>query len=128
MAGESVDGNDVLAVHAAMRRAVDRARGGEGPTMLEAVTMRMDGHAGHDAAAYVPEQLKAQWRARDPIDRLERRLREQGVTAARLEEQWAGARQEVDAAVERAGQAPDPTPADLLARGVFADHPAGPSS
>jgi TPP-dependent pyruvate/acetoin dehydrogenase alpha subunit len=96
--------------------------------MLEAATMRMDGHAGHDDAAYVPEELKTQWRARDPIDRLERRLREQGVAAARLEEQWAGARLEVDAAVERAGQAPDPTPADLLARGIFAELPAGPPS
>jgi TPP-dependent pyruvate/acetoin dehydrogenase alpha subunit len=120
MAGESVDGNDVLAVHAAMRRAVERAREGQGPTLLEALTMRMDGHAGHDDAAYVPEELKARWRARDPIGLLEERLREHGVAQVRLEDQWAAARQRVDAAVERAAAAPDPRAEDLLARGVFA--------
>jgi TPP-dependent pyruvate/acetoin dehydrogenase alpha subunit len=124
MAGESVDGNDVLAVHAAVRRAVDPARAGEGTTLLEAVTMRMDGHAGHDDDVYVPRKLKSWWHARDPIDRLERRLREQGVAQVRLEEKWAAARHEVDAAVERAARAPDPTPDDLLTRGVFAEHPA----
>jgi len=124
MAGESVDGNDVLATHAAVKRAVERARAGEGPTLLEAATMRMDGHAGHDDAAYVPEELKARWRAQDPIERLERRLRDRGVAPDRLEEQWTAARREVDAAVERAAQAPDPTPADLFARGVFAEQPA----
>ena len=123
MAGESVDGNDVLAVHAAAARAVERARRGEGPTLLEAVTMRMDGHAGHDAAAYVPEELKAWWRARDPIRMLEDRLRRHGVGEDVLERHRAGAREEVDAAVERAARAPDPSPDDLTARGVFAESP-----
>src|SRR5262245_24827318 len=122
MAGECVDGNDVLAVHDAMGRAVDRARGGEGPTLLEAVTMRMDGHAGHDAAAYVPEDLKLLWRARDPIERLERRLRAHGVTQVRIEDQWAMAREKVEVALERAARSPDPTAGDLLARGVFAQN------
>jgi len=120
MAGEGVDGNDVLAVHAAVERAAARARRGEGPTLIEAVTMRMDGHAGHDAAAYVPEELKLRWRARDPIERLERRLHANGVLRDRMEEQWATARQEVESAVERAAAAPDATAADLLSRGVFA--------
>jgi TPP-dependent pyruvate/acetoin dehydrogenase alpha subunit len=119
--GECVDGNDVLAMHEAMARAVARAREGEGPSLIEAMTMRMDGHAGHDDAAYVPDQLKALWRARDPIERLELRLREEGADSALLEANWSAAREEVEAAVDSAWSAPDPSAADLLAPGVFAD-------
>jgi TPP-dependent pyruvate/acetoin dehydrogenase alpha subunit len=119
--GECLDGNDVLAMHEAMVSAIARAREGEGPTLIEAMTMRMDGHAGHDDAAYVPDELKALWRARDPIERLELRLREEGAAPALLERNWSAAREEVDAAVESAWGAPDPTAADLLTRGVFAD-------
>lgn len=72
--GEIVDGNDVLAVHAVTRRAVERARAGGGPTLIEAKTFRMKGHAEHDDAGYVPPELFEQWRARDPIERFERHL------------------------------------------------------
>ncbi|HZF13677.1 MAG TPA: thiamine pyrophosphate-dependent dehydrogenase E1 component subunit alpha [Thermoanaerobaculia bacterium] len=72
--GEIVDGNDVLAVYEATRRAVERARGGAGPSLLEAKTFRMKGHAEHDDAGYVPRELFEEWRKKDPIDRFERHL------------------------------------------------------
>jgi TPP-dependent pyruvate/acetoin dehydrogenase alpha subunit len=67
IAGEAVDGNDVFAVYEATRRARDRAYKGGGPTLIEAKTMRMKGHAEHDDARYVPKQMIEEWRARDPI-------------------------------------------------------------
>src|ERR1700712_5354283 len=77
--GVSVDGNDAEAVFDATREARARAVAGEGPTLIEAVTMRMHGHAAHDDMKYVPKEQVDEWRARDPIDRQEARLREAGV-------------------------------------------------
>jgi pyruvate dehydrogenase E1 component alpha subunit/2-oxoisovalerate dehydrogenase E1 component alpha subunit len=67
---KTVDGNDVVAVYAATREAVHRARSGAGPTLIEAKTFRMRGHAEHDDAFYVPKELTAQWERRDPIQLL----------------------------------------------------------
>ena len=67
--GIVVDGTDVLTVYRESRRAIERARGGEGPTLLELVTLRMEGHAVHDDASYVPRELIAEYTARDPLDR-----------------------------------------------------------
>jgi len=69
-----VDGNDVLAVYEATRRAVEAARSGGGPRMVEVKTFRMKGHAEHDDAGYVPKELFETWKARDPIERFERHL------------------------------------------------------
>jgi pyruvate dehydrogenase E1 component alpha subunit/2-oxoisovalerate dehydrogenase E1 component alpha subunit len=74
MPSEIVDGNDVLAVYASAKRAVDRARSGGGPTFIEAKTFRMRGHAAHDNQSYVAKEVLDQWRKRDPIDRFEREL------------------------------------------------------
>jgi pyruvate dehydrogenase E1 component alpha subunit len=74
-----VDGNDVLAVYQAAGEAVGRARRGEGPSLIECKTMRMRGHSEHDDASYVPRQLLEEWRAKDPIQQFETRLREWGV-------------------------------------------------
>ena len=71
---EIVDGNDLEAVHFAAQDAVDRARDGAGPTLIEAKTMRMLGHAIHDGAEYVPPDLLAKWEARDPITLYEGQL------------------------------------------------------
>ena len=68
MPGVTVDGNDVEAMHAVAREAVERARRGGGPTLIESKTMRMLGHAIHDGAEYVPAELLAEWEARDPIN------------------------------------------------------------
>lgn len=74
MASEIVDGNDVLAVYEATRRALDFARSGQGPYFLECKTMRMRGHAEHDDARYVPAELLAEWRDKDPLVRFRQRL------------------------------------------------------
>jgi TPP-dependent pyruvate/acetoin dehydrogenase alpha subunit len=79
---EIVDGNDVLAVYAATRRAVERARSGGGPSLIESKTFRMKGHAEHDDAGYVPQELFDAWRKRDPIERFERHLLGQGFATA----------------------------------------------
>lgn len=70
----TVDGNDVLEVYEATRTAAERARRGGGPTLIEAKTMRMKGHAEHDDARYVPKEQLEQWRKKDPITCFERYL------------------------------------------------------
>ena len=76
--GEKVDGTDVTAVFEATERAVTRARAGEGPSLIEAVTMRMHGHAEHDPADYVPRELFDEWAAKDPVEIAGRQLVEAG--------------------------------------------------
>jgi len=78
-----VDGNDVAAVYKTTKEAVDRARAGEGPILIEAKSMRMRGHAQHDAADYVPKEMKEYWEKRDPIARHEKFLMEQKLLDAK---------------------------------------------
>jgi len=83
MPAEIVDGNDVLAVHEATRRAVDHARGGKGPYMLECKTFRMTGHSAHDPRALRSERsLFDEWGKLDPIVRLEARMIKEGWSAS----------------------------------------------
>jgi TPP-dependent pyruvate/acetoin dehydrogenase alpha subunit len=126
--GEIVDGNDVLAVYEATRRAVERARGGGGPTLLEAKTFRMKGHAEHDDAGYVPRELFEEWRKRDPIERFERHLLGSGLGASSdLEAITAAIDGQLDAEVDFALDAPWPAPERAL-EGVYADEtPAAPA-
>ena len=72
IAGIAIEGNDVLAVLEATSAAVERARNGGGPTLIEARTMRMKGHAEHDDARYVPKDQIEKWRKRDPISNYEK--------------------------------------------------------
>lgn len=74
IAGVAVDGNNVLQVYEAARQARERGYKGEGPTLIEARTMRMKGHAEHDDARYVPKEMLEKWRARDPIRNYEKFL------------------------------------------------------
>ena len=74
MPGERVDGIDLFAVHEATARAVARARAGEGPSLIETVTMRMHGHAEHDPADYVPREMMEEWARRDPVEECASRL------------------------------------------------------
>jgi TPP-dependent pyruvate/acetoin dehydrogenase alpha subunit len=69
-----VDGNDIVAVYSTAKEAVERARAGEGPILIEAKSFRRQGHAQHDAAEYVPKEMRAYWEARDPITRYEKFL------------------------------------------------------
>jgi TPP-dependent pyruvate/acetoin dehydrogenase alpha subunit len=87
--GEKVDGTDVTAVYEATERAVTRARAGEGPSLIECVTMRMHGHAEHDPADYVPRELFDEWSTKDPVDVAARQLIEAGFAT---EEEIAGMR------------------------------------
>ncbi|MGZ4268440.1 MAG: thiamine pyrophosphate-dependent dehydrogenase E1 component subunit alpha [Solirubrobacteraceae bacterium] len=97
--GETVDGNDAEAMFDTTRRARERAIAGGGPTLIEAVTMRMHGHAAHDDMKYVPKEQVEEWRAKDPIDRQEARLREAGVDTTALREE---VRALIDAGTEEA--------------------------
>jgi TPP-dependent pyruvate/acetoin dehydrogenase alpha subunit len=90
-----VDGNDILEVYKVTRTAAERARRGEGPTLIEAKTMRMKGHAEHDDARYVPKEVLEEWKKKDPILRYEKYLaqtrmmtaKEKAATEARIEEE-----------------------------------------
>jgi pyruvate dehydrogenase E1 component alpha subunit len=119
--GVSVDGNDVEAVFEAARVAVERAREGAGPTLIECQTMRMHGHGAHDDMSYVPPGLLREWAERDPIERYERRLvDEQGFTNGELEEIRESVKREVDEGARKALDSPMPDPESAL-DGVFAD-------
>jgi TPP-dependent pyruvate/acetoin dehydrogenase alpha subunit len=125
-AGDSVDGNDVLAVYDATRRAVERARGGEGPTLIEADTMRMRGHAEHDDMKYVPREMIESWAARDPLLVYERRLLESAAaTRAELDQVTAEIEAFVQGELAWAESSPMPDPETGL-DGVYADRPAAP--
>ncbi len=115
-----VDGTDALAVYEAARAAVERARAGEGPQAVEALTLRMEGHAAHDDARYVPADLRAEFELRDPVERLAARLRLDGLSQEEVAALRAGAAAEVADALAEAESAPAPDPA-TLERGVYAD-------
>src|SRR5881296_3409809 len=74
--GVVVDGTDVLAVYREAKRAIEKARAGEGPTLIECLTLRMEGHAVHDDAFYVPKPLFEEWAKRDPLERFRGWLRD----------------------------------------------------
>jgi TPP-dependent pyruvate/acetoin dehydrogenase alpha subunit len=121
--GERVDGNDVLAVWAAMARAVSHARAGEGPTLLELMTYRRLGHAEHDAQKYVPAGEVEEWSERDPVERYERWLVDEGaVAASEIERIRARVQAEVDEARAIAEASPMPEPGSGI-DGVYAGHP-----
>ena len=104
-----VDGTDLCAVYEATREAVERARRGEGPSLIESLTMRMRGHAEHDSQHYVDSALLDEWAAKDPVQRyldwLEEGNRLPGVDIPALRERLAA---EVLNACDRAREAPEP--------------------
>jgi len=114
-----VDGNDVLAVYATTKDAVETARAGRGPVLIEAKTMRMKGHAQHDPAEYVPKEMFEYWKTRDPILLYEKYLTENKIWDAKT-------KSEIDARIEReldeeqkfAEDSPLP-PAELAEQGVY---------
>jgi TPP-dependent pyruvate/acetoin dehydrogenase alpha subunit len=118
--GVQVDGTDVLSVHDAATTAVERARDGGGPTLIESVTLRMEGHAVHDDAFYVPRELLRAWAESDPLERYRSWLRAEKGFA---DDEEAALREEitriVNDAVRRAEESPFPDPAEV-ATGVYA--------
>jgi len=122
MPGRVVDGNDVLAVVREVRRAAERARRGEGPTLLEFETFRMRGHEEASGTDYVPKEALEEWAQKDPVLRYEKTLLESGVLSAEGPAAIRAAyRARIDALVDDALEAPDPVsgPEELLAD-VFA--------
>ncbi len=124
IAGATVDGNDVLAVMEVVEQALEHARGGEGPVLIESKTFRVRGHSEADKADYVPPELREEWLKKDPITRFEAYLSEQGIlTADEKAEIEARVKTIVDDAVRFAEQSPAPDP-ETVADYVFA--PDGP--
>jgi len=113
--GVAVDGQDVLAVHDAAKAAVDRARAGAGPTLIEAKTYRFEGHCGASSGHQDPETC-AEWMKRDPIRLLEERMIDDGVLSKQdVQDMQDGVRREVDDAEEYAKASPLPEPGCLSA-------------
>ena len=124
MPGESVDGNDVMAVIEAVGRAVEHVRSGKGPALVECKTFRVRGHSEADKADYVPKELHEEWIAKDPIVRFEEYLTQKHIlTEANKAEIEAKVKATVDDAVSFAEQSPAPDGA-TVADYVFA--PDGP--
>ena len=116
MPSARVDGNDVLAVYEAASQAAERARAGDGPTLIEALTFRIRGHARFEAAGYRPEAEVAAWKAADPIERLAAGMIASGAaTAAQLDRIRAEAESAVEAAIEYAQTCADVAAEDYLA-------------
>ncbi len=105
-----VDGNDLWAVHASAAEAVDRARSGGGPTLLECQTYRHYGHSKSDPAKYRPEGELERWKERDPIGIARQRLLDEGISDEALTGIEEATREEIDQAVEAALAAPYPDP------------------
>ena len=119
--GVGVDGNDVEAVFGAATDAVERARRGEGPTLIECRTMRMHGHGAHDDMRYVPPGTHEEWAKRDPIAGYARRLvAEHGLSDDEVEAIADEVRTYVDSCTEQALDSPMPDPGEARS-GVFAD-------
>jgi len=117
---EVIDGNDVVVVADAVARAAERARGGHGPTVLEALTYRHFGHSRTDPASYRPAAEVEQWLDRDPLDVARRRLADLGVAAADIDAAADRAAAEVAAAVATARAAEGADPAEAFTD-VWAD-------
>jgi TPP-dependent pyruvate/acetoin dehydrogenase alpha subunit len=116
-----VDGTDTCQVYDAAHEACERARRGEGPTLIEAKMMRMKGHAIHDAAGYVPKELFEFWRRRDPIARFEKYLLEKKwLTPAENKKLIDGVEKELEADREAAVASPMPKP-ETAATGVYCE-------
>jgi TPP-dependent pyruvate/acetoin dehydrogenase alpha subunit len=122
--GEQADGNDVIATYEVTKRAVDRARRGEGVTLVELITYRRKGHAEHDNQSYVPPGEIDRWaKENDPIDRYIAVLSDQeGFSDKDLTSIDERVQREIDIATDDAEAAPMPGPTDALV-GIYADPP-----
>jgi TPP-dependent pyruvate/acetoin dehydrogenase alpha subunit len=117
---EIIDGNDVVIVHDTVKPAVDRARAGDGPTVIEALTYRQYGHSRADPAKYRPADELERWMQRDPLLLARDRLAKLGVDSADIDAADARVKKVVEAAVQDAKDAPAPDPSTALTD-VWAD-------
>jgi len=116
-----VDGNDVIAVYETTKKAVDQCRAGDGPVIIESKTMRMRGHAQHDAAEYVPKEMFAKWKKLDPLERYEKYLTENKLWDEKTRKEInTRIDRELTSELEIAENAPFPPP-ELAEQGVYCD-------
>jgi TPP-dependent pyruvate/acetoin dehydrogenase alpha subunit len=109
MPGVTIDGNDVLAVHATVKEAIERGRAGHGPSFIECKTFRLTGHSAHDAAEYVPKKVMDNEAKKDPIPRFEKYLlAKRLLTKERIREMERAMEKEIDDAVAFAESSPMP--------------------
>ncbi|MGC8878779.1 MAG: alpha-ketoacid dehydrogenase subunit alpha/beta [Anaerolineae bacterium] len=121
--GETVDGMDVLAVRSVVSKAVERARRGEGPTLIEAITYRYYGHSHSDPRAYRTREEEAEWRKRDPIILLKSAMQSiNWLTEGEFEALDEAVQRKLEKAMEFATNSPDPSP-DELCTDVYAPSP-----
>jgi len=122
--GVKVDGNDAVAVYRAVKEALDRARSGGGPTLVECETYRIGAHSSSDdPTRYRDEQEVEQWKKRDPLELLRSRLQAWGLWTARQEDELrAQVLEEVNGAIAEAEKKPDPARESLF-DDVYANQP-----
>jgi TPP-dependent pyruvate/acetoin dehydrogenase alpha subunit len=119
--GFTIDGTDIDEVYSTCKQAVERARRGEGPTLIESVTMRMHGHSAHDGAEYVPKTLLAEWKKKDPVSRTEKLLIDKKILTPTIKEEYENKLfAELEDATQFAVDSPFP-PGEEAAVGVYAD-------
>lgn len=118
--GCTIDGTNIMKVYEMCKEAVDRARRGEGPTLIETITMRMHGHSASDDASYVPKGMIEEWKKKDPLERYERILLNDRVlnetNKKQMEEKMTV---EIEEAIQFALESPYPS-GDEAAEGVYA--------
>jgi TPP-dependent pyruvate/acetoin dehydrogenase alpha subunit len=118
--GVVVDGTDLLAVYREAKRAIEKAREGGGPTLIESLTLRMEGHAVHDDAFYVPKEMFEEWARRDPLERFRSWLRDNvDFTDSEEDEVSAGVKKLLSDAITRAEESPLPDSSQVT-EGVYA--------
>ena len=118
--GIVIDGTDVLAVYREARKAIEKAREGGGPTLLELLSLRMEGHAVHDDASYVPREMLEEWAKRDPLERFRSWLRENADFSDDEEDEIRGeVKKLLNDAIKRADESSLPEVSSLL-EGVYA--------
>ncbi len=109
--GVVVDGTDALAVYREAKAALEKARSGDGPTLIECLTLRMEGHAVHDDAFYVPKEMFEEWAKRDPLERFRSWLRENAEMSDEEENEISGqVKKTLNDAIRKAEDSPLPEP------------------
>jgi len=109
--GHQIDGTDVLTVYSVVKEAVEKARNGDGPTLIECISMRMIGHSAHDDASYVDKDLLKSWQQKDPITNLEIKLPKPSlITKKQIDKMIKDLEKEIEDAVQKALAGPPPDP------------------